>query len=460
MKNTDTKRPDAGPAAAGKTFIPSEAGSIEAGGGPGVTGAAGEASGEAAETGSAEPVCSPGFPEFPEPAEQLPPCIHREGCGGCLYQGIPYEEQLREKEKQVLMLLSQNGVDCQIFSGIEKAPSPYRYRNKMEYTFGDLEKGGEMTLGMHQKKRFMSILTTDRCQLVDDDFNQILAGVLRWCREKNYPFYHKKTHEGFLRHLILRKGERTKELLINLVTSSSRELDEAGFCALLLDMEKEGVLQNRIAGILHTINDRMSDFAYCDAMKTLWGRNFYMEEILGLKFKVNAFSFFQTNVAAAERLYREALELIPQIRGKTVYDLYCGTGTITQAMALKAKKVIGVEISGDSAAAARENAALNGLDNCLFLEGDVFAVLDRISEPPEVIVLDPPRAGITPKSLAKILAYGVPEILYISCNPKTMAANLAAMQEGGYRAESIRAYDNFGFTRHVETVVLMSKVKE
>jgi 23S rRNA (uracil1939-C5)-methyltransferase len=216
-------------------------------------------------------------------------------------------------------------------------------------------------------------------------------------------------------------------------------------------------LKNKLVGVLHTINDRIADFVYADKIETIWGRDYYMEEIMGLKFKVSAFSFFQTNILAIEKLYTEALSLIKDLDGKTVFDLYCGTGTIAHIMSLRAKKVIGVEIVKEAVEAAKENARLNGIDNCEFIEGDVLEVLDYIQDIPDVIVLDPPRAGVHNKALEKILNYRVKQIVYISCNPKTLVENLGLMQNHGYEVKSVKAFDNFPYTRHVETVCLMSR---
>lgn len=381
-------------------------------------------------------------------------CKHNEFCGGCIYQGVPYEEQLRIKEAEVLGLLEKKEIACGQILPIESSPSQYAYRNKMEYTFGDMEKGGEMTLGMHRKKRFMSVVTVDECQLVHPDFNKVLRATLDFCREKGYSFYHKKSHKGLLRHLIVRRGVRTGQLLVNLVTSTEPGFDEEGYRAVLNQLD----LEHELVGILRTFNDRLADAVYCEELKILQGRDYYMERIMGLDFKVSAFSFFQTNVEAAERLYSYAIGLIDDFSGKTVFDLFCGTGTITQTMARKAKKAVGVELVPEAVGAARANAALNGLDNCEFLAGDVFEVLEAVEEKPDVIVVDPPRVGISPKALDKIISYGVEQIVYISCNPKSLAENLYYLQYYGYEVEVLKAFDNFAGTRHVECVVLMSRV--
>jgi 23S rRNA (uracil1939-C5)-methyltransferase len=381
-------------------------------------------------------------------------CKHTEWCGGCLYQGIPYEDQLQLKETEIKKLLAENNIKPKLLAPIVGSPDCYRYRNKMEYTFGDLIKEGPMTLGMHRKGNFMSVVTVDECQLVHDDFNVILAATLNFC--KPYPKYHKKQHTGLLRNLILRRGVRTGELLINIVTSGEPGFDEDGFVSMLLTLP----ISTKIVGILRTINDGVSDAVNCDELKTLFGRDLYMENILGLNFQVSAFSFFQSNVEAVERLYQDAIALIPDMRGKVVFDLFCGTGTITQAMAKNAKKAIGIELVEDAVNAAKENAARNGLSNCTFLAGDVFDALETITIKPDIIVMDPPRMGVREKALNRVIDYGVDEMIYISCNPKTLVQNLVQLKNRGYQVEYFRPYDNFPFTKHIESIVLLSRVSD
>ena len=380
-------------------------------------------------------------------------CPHREFCGGCIYQDVPYEKQLEEKEREVLRLLEAKGVKPEKTDRIEGCPTPFCYRNKMEYTFGDFVKDGEMTLGMHRKKNFMSIVTVDSCRLVDPDFNVILRAVLDFAVEKGYTFYHKRSHSGLLRNLIIRKGIRTGELLVNIVTTSEEGFDEAEFTEKLLSLN----LNNKVIGILRTYCDSLADAVVPDSLKTLYGRDYYMEKLLGLDFKVSAFSFFQTNVEAAERLYTEALALVDSFEGKKAFDLYCGTGTISQVLALKAKEVLGIELVEEAVDAARENAALNGLDNCRFIAGDVFKVLSEVADKPDVIVVDPPRVGIQPKALDKIISYGVKEIVYISCNPKTLAENLRYLDYYGYKCRYLKPFDNFPMTKHTECIALLEK---
>ena len=383
-------------------------------------------------------------------------CPISENCGGCIYQGVPYEEQLAEKNRGVQALLEKYDVDSSVYQGMVPAMERYRYRNKMEYTFGDLEKDGPLTLGMHKKKHFMSIVTSDCCQLVPEDFNRILRGTLEFCRDRGYRFYHKMSHEGLLRNLVVRRGVKTGELLVDIVTSSQVEFDEDGFLEMILGLQ----LDEKIVGVLHTTNDRVADAVIDEGTKILFGRDYYNEEILGLKFKVSIFSFFQTNIPAIERLYSDALDLLPDIDSKNVFDLYCGTGTITQLMASRARHVTGIEIVQDSVDSALANAKINGIDNCDFICGDVLKVIGQVDEKPDMIVVDPPRAGMHDKVVDILSGYGIPHLMYISCNPKTLCINLQRFKSNGYEPVYIKSYDNFPGTKHIESIAVLSKVME
>ena len=387
-------------------------------------------------------------------------CPAAEHCGGCIYQGVDYAEQYRQKDKAIRRLLDKHDIDESVYLGMEPAICTGGYRNKMEYTFGDLEKGGELELGMHYKGRWMSIITTDECQLVPGSFNKVLRAVLEFCRAKGYRPYHRKTHEGLLRNLVVRCGVRTGELLINIVTASDGKaegsnayFDEDGFSEMLLGLD----LDMQIVGILRTFNNSLADAVIDEGHKLLYGRDYYNEEILGLKFKVKAFAFFQTNIDAVERLYSDVLEVVPDVSGKTVYDLYCGTGTISQLMASTAKDVYGIDIVEDSIIAARSNTELNGISNCHYICGDVKEKLDEIPEKPDVIVVDPPRVGIHDKAVAMLCRYGIKEIVYVSCNPKTLCINLDSFRSNGYEIKQIKAYDNFPMTKHVEACCLLRR---
>ncbi|MBQ0018656.1 MAG: 23S rRNA (uracil(1939)-C(5))-methyltransferase RlmD [Clostridiales bacterium] len=383
-------------------------------------------------------------------------CPQADFCGGCIYQGVEYEDQLKAKDKAVRKLLDKHDIDESIYHGMVPAYTCYAYRNKMEYTFGDIEKDGELELGMHLKGRFMSIVTTDKCGLVPVQFNTILRSVLEFCRSEGYKFYHRKTHEGLLRNLVVRCGVRTGEILVDIVTSSSGSFDDEAFKKLLLDQDFG---EMTIVGILHTYNDSVADAVIDERTEILYGRDYYNEEILGLKFKVKMFAFFQTNIDAVERLYSDALSVIPDIEGKTVYDLYCGTGTISQLMSSKAKEVYGVEIVQDSVDAAIANTELNGISNCHYICGDVRLKLEELTEKPDVIVVDPPRVGMHDKVVDMLASYDIPEFLYISCNPKTLCINLDRFKMYGYEPTYMKTYDNFPMTKHVESIVLLKRNK-
>lgn len=380
-------------------------------------------------------------------------CPHHELCGGCQYQGIEYGKQCEIKQNEILALLDEYQISRDVYDGFRKANTQFSYRNKMEYTFGDLTKGGELELGMHQKGKFMSVVTTDHCEIVSEDFNKILARTKQFCLEKKYPLYNKKTHEGILRNLIIRAGINTGELLIDIVLASNHKFDNDAFVEALLELP----LDFKIVGILRTKNDSLADAVVDEGTEVLYGRDFYNEKILGLNFRVQVFAFFQTNIPAIEILYSDAIELISDIDDKIVYDLYSGTGTISQLMASRAKEVYGIEISKDAVNSAVKNTELNKISNCHYIVGDVKDELDNISVPPDVLVVDPPRIGLHNSVIHKLASYGVPEILYISCNPKTLCHNLAEFRRLGYSVNILKAYDNFPLTRHVECVVLLSK---
>lgn len=462
------------------------------------------------------------------PLETGHPCSHFGVCGGCTYLSLPYTEQLKIKESQVKRLL--DGVlDRQEHSwnweGIKGSPVEYEYRNKMEFSFGDEVKDGPLSLGMHKRGSFYDVVTVENCKIVDSDYRLILKTVLDYFTERNISYFHRLRHEGYLRHLLVRKASRTGEILVALVTTSQEprihvepplgtvgntevydaaarnnernavNADESngvgaseamaeqalldGFRNQLLKLETEGRLQGKFAGILHIVNDSQADVVQSDRTDVLYGKEYFFEELLGLRFKISTFSFFQTNSHSAEVLYETAREYAGSLskvsdvstgnsglldKGKTegekkrvIFDLYSGTGTIAQLMAPVAKKVIGVEIVEEAVEAARKNAAENGLDNCEFIAGDVLKVLDGIGEKPDLIILDPPRDGIHPKALPKIIGYGVEHIVYISCKPTSLVRDLETFLDSGYIVEKAVAVDQFPWTANCEVVCLLSK---
>ncbi len=386
---------------------------------------------------------------------EVPKCPHFGICGGCSFQTLSYENQLKLKSGMVRSILDSVLEKPYEFEGIIGSPQEWAYRNKMEFSFGDACKGGELALGMHKKGSFYDIVTTDSCKIVHEDYNLILKTVLNYFKERGIPFYHKMSKEGYLRHLLLRRAVKTGEMTIGLVTTTSLALDLSDLTEALLSLNPKG----RIVGILHIFNDGLADMVRSDRTEVLYGSEFFYEEILGLKFKISTFSFFQTNSLGAEKLYEKAREYVGDTKDKLIFDLYSGTGTIAQMLAAVAKKVIGVEIVEEAVEAARENAKLNGLENCEFIAGDVLKVIDGIKEKPDLIVLDPPRDGIHPKALEKIIDYGVEKIVYISCKPTSLARDLEVLTKRGYEVVKGCAVDMFPGTGHVETVVLLSQQK-
>ena len=427
------------------------------------------------------------------PSETADRCKHFGTCGGCVYQSVQYEEQLKMKEAQVHKLLSE-AVDGELnFEGIIGSPCQEAYRNKMEFSFGDEFKDGPLALGMHKRGSFYDIVTVENCQIVDEDFRKILSVTLAYFREKNITYYHKLRHTGYLRHLLVRKAVKTGEILVDLVTTTQTDIpgiagaqmDEVestlnnaqenayagteeelleGWKAALLAADYKGIM----TGILHTRNDNVADTVTNEGTDVLYGQDFFYEELLGLRFKITPFSFFQTNSLGAEVLYQTAREFIGDAlpsgtdadiaeHGKIVFDLYSGTGTIAQMLSPVAKKVIGVEIIEEAVEAAKENAQLNGLHNCEFIAGDVLKVIDSIEEKPDYIVLDPPRDGINPKALEKIIRYNVPQMVYISCKPTSLARDLEVLQARGYEVKKVCCVDMFPSTFHIETIVALHR---
>ena len=390
------------------------------------------------------------------PLEQREPvCSIFPACGGCMYQTMPYEKQMEMKGQQVKEILDAAIVGDYIFEGVKKSPKEFAYRNKMEFSFGDEYKDGPLSLGLHKKGSTYDVLTASDCKLVHEDMTKILTCVLDYFKERNASYYKKMQHVGYLRHLLLRRGDVTGEILVNLVTTTQEEYDLQPLVSALLSLELEG----KIVGILHILNDSLSDVVQSDETRVLYGQDFFYEKLLGMEFKITPFSFFQPNSRAAEVLYSTVRDYLGDMKGKTLYDLFSGTGTIGQILSPVAEEVIGVEIVEEAVKAANENAAHNGITNCKFLAGDVFKVLDEIEEKPDVIVLDPPRDGIHPKALPKILDYGVDTIVYISCKVTSLARDLEMIQARGYRVVKAVAVDQFVGTVHVEVIIKMQSGK-
>ena len=399
------------------------------------------------------------------------PCPHFGICGGCTYQNLSYEDQLALKGQQVKKLMDAV-VDPETYSfeGVKASPNEFGFRNKMEFTFGDEYKDGPLALGMHKRGSFYDIVSVADCKIVDEDYRKILSCVQQYFAEKKTPYYHRMRHTGYLRHLLVRKAVKTGEILIDLVTAGAEHIldglteavsSEKELLAGMKDALCKLDLDGSIAGILHTKNDSVADVVKDEGTEILYGKDYFYEELLGLRFRITPFSFFQTNSLGAEVLYQTARDYIgdtlTEKADKVVFDLYSGTGTIAQMLAPAAKKVVGVEIVEEAVEAAKENAALNGLENCEFLAGDVLKVLDDITEKPDFIVLDPPRDGIHPKALEKIIRYGVERMIYISCKPTSLARDLEVLTARGYQVERMCCVDMFPWSGNIETVCMLSK---
>ncbi len=388
----------------------------------------------------------------PSPIEQPAACKHFGICGGCRYQNLSYEQQLDLKKRQVEELIEKNGLSFDI-ENIYGSPITEGYRNKMEFTFGDEEKDGPLALGMHKKNSFYDIVTLDDCRIVDPDFNVLLQAILKYFKEKGETYFHKIRHEGFLRHLVMRRSVKTGDILINLVTTTQSRLDESEFVNMILSQKIDG----KVVGILHTLNDNLADVVQSDETKTLYGQDYFYEYLYNMRFKISPFSFFQTNTLGAEVLYDQVREYVGETKDKLVYDLYTGTGTIAQMLAPVASKVVGVEIVEEAVESAKKNAVDNHLDNCEFIAGDVLKVVDNLTQKPDILVLDPPRDGIHPKALRKIINFNVDEMVYVSCKPTSLMRDLLVFREAGYEVKRACLVDMFPGTVHVETVVLLSK---
>ena len=385
--------------------------------------------------------------------EVAPKCPHFGICGGCSSQTLTYEKQLETLSNEVLELFNKAGVSTGEYEGVTGSASQWEYRNKMEFTFGDMEKGGELTLGMHVKNQSFGVITVDKCQIVDEDFRKIIDLTVNYFRDKNLPYYRVMKREGYLRHLVIRKALNTKEIMVNLVTTTQIDFDLTEYVEILKNADFKG----NLVSVLHTENNSFSDAVVPEKVNVLYGIDHIVENLLGLKFKISPFSFFQTNTKGAEDLYSIVREYMGDSDDKVVFDLYCGTGTIGQIVAPNAKKVVGIELIEEAVEAAKENAKFNGLNNCEFIAGDVAVTIKNVKDKPDIIILDPPRSGVHPKALDYVIKFNAKEIIYVSCNPKTLVNDLKVLTEAGYNIVKTRVKDMFPNTPHAETVVKLIK---
>ncbi len=382
-----------------------------------------------------------------------PICSHFGVCGGCSSQTISYEKQLEFLSEEVKTLFKEDNIEMGEYLGIQGSPNQWEYRNKMEFTFGDEAKGEPLSLGMHMRGKSFGILTVDECKLVDEDYRKIIKLTADYFRKADLPYYKIMKAEGYLRHLVIRKAQNTGEVLVNLVTTTQIDFDLSEYVNLL----REQTYKGNLVSIIHTENDSRSDAVIPEKVTVLFGKDYIRETLLGLQFNISPFSFFQTNTKGAEELYSIVKDFLGESADKVIFDLYCGTGTIGQIVAPNAKKVIGIELIEEAVKAAKENAKLNGLDNCEFIAGDVAEIIKTVKDKPDIIILDPPRTGVHPKALDYVIRFNAKEIIYVSCNPKTLVTDLKVLTEKGYQVVKTKVKDMFPNTPHVETVVKLIK---
>ena len=383
-------------------------------------------------------------------ADSISPCKHYHLCGGCSNLNLDYNIQLHNKVNMVKRLFKKHCITDYNFTGIIPSPNIYSYRNKMEFSFGYFQGEKRLELGLHPKGDPVNVITVDDCYLIDEDFRKILKTVLNYFKTQGVTPYNVKKRKGYLRNLVIRKGFNTGELLINLVTTSQSYHD----CQELVEEAKSLDLNGNLIGFLHTINDNRSDIVDCDNLYTLYGRDYFFEEIMDLKFKIKPFSFFQVNSAAAEKLYQMILNFINKdVRNKNrlIYDLYCGTGTISQIIASKTDKVLGIEIDKDAVITARKNTELNKIDNCEFISGDAARKIHKLDESPDTVIVNPPRPGLHKDVIDQIKEFAAPELIYSSCNPETLASDLQELTDNLYNIGEVKCIDMFPHTTHIET---------
>lgn len=395
-----------------------------------------------------------------------PRCEHYGVCGGCKWQHLPYEEQLRFKQEQVNDQLTRIGrielPEARPIIGSEKT---FFYRNKLEYTFSDkrwltteeVSSGAEIAesraLGFHIPGLFDKVLDIRRCYLQPDPSNDIRLAVKDFCLENDYSFYNVREHSGLMRNLIIRTASTGEVMVIVVFAADSPEKIEA----LLKHLSERFP---PITSLMYVVNSKFNDTIGDQQVVLFRGRDHIFEQMEGLRFKIGPKSFYQTNSDQAYELYKVTREFAGLTGGEVVYDLYTGTGTIANFVARSCRRVVGVEYVPEAIEDARVNASLNGLDNTVFYAGDMKDVLNasfiEANGRPDVVILDPPRAGIHEDVARTVLAAAPQRIVYVSCNPATQARDLAIFDEA-YRVTRIQPVDMFPHTHHVENVVRLER---
>jgi 23S rRNA (uracil1939-C5)-methyltransferase len=389
----------------------------------------------------------------PSPQRVDAPCSHFPECGGCRFQDLGYEAQVAAKEAQVRdALVRLGGIADPVLEPIVPAASIFHYRNKLEYSFTRTADGP--ALGFHRAGRWDEVLDIRNCWLTTELGNAIRDVVRDWAREEGLEAYSQEDGTGYLRHLVVREGRNTGQALVQLVTAPGEKF-ETGYLVEVLRRFPE------VRSIHWAVNDSPAEVTNLPT-RLLWGEEAIEEELLGSRFRVRPNAFLQTNTEMAEVLYRLAIDYAGLTGQETVYDLYCGTGTIGLSMAPRALTVWGVDISEESIACALDNMELNGVTNAAFFAGSVSQSLEELAEragPPDLVVVDPPRAGLAGKALRRLGRLEAPRIVYVSCNPTTLAGDLKALRaDFGYELVRARPVDMFPHTPHVETVGLLERI--
>ena len=388
--------------------------------------------------------------DVPSDLRTVPPCPHFGPCGGCVWQHVAYGAQAAAKEDVVRDSLAHLGGvrDVEVRPIIAMA-DPWRYRNKMEFAFHP-----DGSLGLHRRGAFDRVVAIETCLLQSAAANEILRLVREFADGSGLSRYNARDHTGLLRQVVIREARATGEIMVGMVTTAAEVPGLPGLAETLMRA------QPRIVGVLHGLNAGPSDGVPLSGLAVLAGRGHIIEELAGLRFRIGLETFFQTNTAQAERL-AETVEAFASLGGgETVYDLYCGVGTFALALARRAARVYGIEVVPSAIEAARENAALNGIPNVEFASGDVRTALPELrrrAAPADLVVLDPPRSGAGGRVMRRIVEAGAPRIIYVSCNPTTLAPDLKDLVAGGYAIRTVQPLDLFPHTYHVECVVLAER---
>lgn len=378
-------------------------------------------------------------------------CPHAKKCGGCQYQGISYEEQLKKKQKQEEKLLGRFG-KVKPIKGME---NPYHYRNKVHAVF-DRDRKGNIISGTYEAKSHR-VVPIESCMIEDEKSQEIIRTIRGMLKSFKIKTYDEDTGYGLLRHVLVRRGFETNEIMVVLVVSSPVFPSKNNFVKALRKEHPE------ISTVVLNINDKRTSMVLGEREIVIYGKGFIRDRLCGCSFRISPKSFYQVNPVQTEILYKEAVRLAGLTGKERVIDAYCGIGTIGMVASKQAKEVIGIELNKDAVRDARINARENRITNISFYENDAGVFMESMAaqgETADVVFMDPPRAGSDEKFLSSVVTLDPKRIVYISCNPETLARDLKYLVKKGYKVREIQPVDMFGFTEHVETVVLMSKVKE